>query len=312
MNTLSTLPSAWYSAPEAFQIEKRHLFARSWMPIGHESAIPEPGCWMQRNLGGWPAFAVRQSGGEVLAFRNHCRHQNMPVVAGDPGHCERLRCRYHGWTYALDGALVHTPPAVDPGDADRVDYSLHRLAVMRWCDFVFACPGEQASPELLPGAREPRREGLGLVAREEVPVNANWKLVVQGMLEGDEWRAGEAVDDGELLYQRNGTRERLWAWPGVSVTVEPGRVVIHQVVPRTFRRTEFGLFVYAAPDASDGDESQTREAYTAVAREAEARYEALENGEDSALPPPSTGGLSGLILARMFRTLEEGGAPGSN
>ena len=48
--------------------------------------------------------------GKVRAFRNACRHRGMQV-ASNSGCTRAFVCRYHGWTYNLEGRLRHIPHA---------------------------------------------------------------------------------------------------------------------------------------------------------------------------------------------------------
>lgn len=74
------------------------------------AAIAEPGDRAERVVFGVPLFAVRGHDGQARVFRNSCRHRGMALVEG-PGCGHALVCRYHGWTYRLDGALSHVPHA---------------------------------------------------------------------------------------------------------------------------------------------------------------------------------------------------------
>ena len=74
------------------------------------AAIPRPGDHVERVSFGVPLFAVRGHDGRARIFRNACRHRGLALVEG-PGCGHALVCRYHGWTYRLDGALSHVPHA---------------------------------------------------------------------------------------------------------------------------------------------------------------------------------------------------------
>src|SRR5215468_7645048 len=78
------------------------------VPFCPSSALAEPGAYVAREAAGTPIFAVRGSDGVTRAFRNACRHRGMPVVSGS-GCAKAFACRYHGWTYGLDGSLRHVP-----------------------------------------------------------------------------------------------------------------------------------------------------------------------------------------------------------
>ena len=72
------------------------------------AAIPNAGDHAERVTFGVPLFAVRARDGRARVFRNSCRHRGMALVEG-PGCSHALVCRYHGWTYRLDGSLSHVP-----------------------------------------------------------------------------------------------------------------------------------------------------------------------------------------------------------
>ncbi|MGV0816203.1 SRPBCC family protein [Mycolicibacterium boenickei] len=78
--------------------------------FGPSAAIVNPGDYVERVCFGVPLFAVRGRDGKPRVFRNACRHRAMALVEGK-GCAQALVCRYHGWTYRLDGSLAHVPHA---------------------------------------------------------------------------------------------------------------------------------------------------------------------------------------------------------
>ncbi|MEO1895464.1 MAG: hypothetical protein ABGX32_04255, partial [Methylococcales bacterium] len=42
------LPLGVFNSPELFELEKEHLFAKSWNFLAHESEIPNAGDYVQR------------------------------------------------------------------------------------------------------------------------------------------------------------------------------------------------------------------------------------------------------------------------
>jgi phenylpropionate dioxygenase-like ring-hydroxylating dioxygenase large terminal subunit len=94
---------------EIFQLELRNLFARSWLFIGHESQIPEPGDFFASRMGNDAVLLTRDSDGEVNVLLNSCRHRGMKVCRYDTGNTLNFTCPYHGWSYSVDGELVDTP-----------------------------------------------------------------------------------------------------------------------------------------------------------------------------------------------------------
>src|SRR5689334_19412646 len=107
-------PPEAYSAGEQFQREKQTLFAQHWLPFAASGQMPAAGDVVAHGIGGWPLLALRGEDSIARVFHNICRHQSMQIVDQGPGHCDALRCRYHGWTYGFDGRLVEAPPRYTP------------------------------------------------------------------------------------------------------------------------------------------------------------------------------------------------------
>ena len=105
-----------YLNPARFTTEIETL--RSYPSVFLPSvAIPNAGDHAERVTFGVPLFALRDRDGRARVFRNACRHRGMALVEG-PGCAHALVCRYHGWTYRLDGSLSHVPHAEAFPDLD--------------------------------------------------------------------------------------------------------------------------------------------------------------------------------------------------
>jgi choline monooxygenase len=96
------------------ELEVLRSFPSVYLP---SAAIPKAGDHAERVTFGVPLFAVRDRDGRARVFRNSCRHRGMALVEG-PGCTHALVCRYHGWTYRLDGSLSHVPHAEAFPDLD--------------------------------------------------------------------------------------------------------------------------------------------------------------------------------------------------
>src|SRR5882757_646429 len=105
-----------YLNPTRFtnELEMLRSFPSVYLP---SAAIPNVGDHAERVTVGVPLFALRDRDGRARVFRNACRHRGMALVEG-PGCSHALVCRYHGWTYRLDGSLSHVPHAKAFPDLD--------------------------------------------------------------------------------------------------------------------------------------------------------------------------------------------------
>jgi phenylpropionate dioxygenase-like ring-hydroxylating dioxygenase large terminal subunit len=94
---------------EIYAEEQEKIFARSWLFVGHESQIPNPGDFAAAGMGEEAVILTRDRAGEVHVFLNSCRHRGMKVCRYDEGNTSVFTCPYHGWSYGTDGRLVGVP-----------------------------------------------------------------------------------------------------------------------------------------------------------------------------------------------------------
>jgi phenylpropionate dioxygenase-like ring-hydroxylating dioxygenase large terminal subunit len=141
---------------------------------------------------GVPLFAVRGRDGTARVFRNSCRHRGMALVEG-PGCTQALVCRYHGWTYRLDGALSHVPhadsfPGLDMSARGLVEVESREvdgLIVIGPLDSPH--PGADAAMAALADGSPWRDKLMGatkLVTVRPALRAMNWKVLVEQFLEG--------------------------------------------------------------------------------------------------------------------------------
>lgn len=120
--TPRNIPTSWYSSREAYDLERRALFSRRWLLVTHKLRLNQPGEWVRFNLSGFAFIICRDRSGQINAFHNVCRHRAYPVVEGaDSGVAKIFACRYHGWSYGLNGKLAKAPgyQELDGFDKDK-------------------------------------------------------------------------------------------------------------------------------------------------------------------------------------------------
>ena len=181
-----------YLDPARFADELRLL--RSLPSVFIPSAtIPNPGDHVERVCFGTPLFAVRGSDGRARVFRNACRHRGMALVEGS-GCSHALVCRYHGWTYRLDGSLAHVPHADAFPDLNISTRGLVEVTSSEVCGLIVigglepdvTRSAQDAMAVLTDGS--PWRDKLlpanRLVGAESAVLNINWKVLIEQFLEG--------------------------------------------------------------------------------------------------------------------------------
>lgn len=185
----STLPAFAYTDAGVFAEERAKIFARTWQPIGAAEDVRGPGSYFTAELASAPVVVTRDAGGTLRGFYNVCRHRAGPVASGK-GTRRSLTCRYHGWTYGLDGALVTTPELGAVEGFDRACHGLRPVRVEQWGPLVFANLDPDAAPLSsvlgeIPRATAPYAlEEMRVVERREYVIRCNWKVYVDNFLEG--------------------------------------------------------------------------------------------------------------------------------
>jgi prephenate dehydrogenase len=125
------LPRALYQGDVLYEAEIRTIFLRSWLCVGHHSQAPRTGDYFLFEMAGESVIVIRGQDGNINALLNVCRHRGSRICDQPSGHESRLVCRYHGWTYGLDGRLVGTRVRDGGMVRDAAGRTLLRRAVER-------------------------------------------------------------------------------------------------------------------------------------------------------------------------------------
>jgi phenylpropionate dioxygenase-like ring-hydroxylating dioxygenase large terminal subunit len=105
------VPAGPYYQADWFELEREAVFRRSWLNIGHIAELPNVGDYIVRELEVLAASVIvtRGKDGGLRAFHNVCPHRGTQLVDPGNGQASRFSCRYHMWTFGLDGQLISAP-----------------------------------------------------------------------------------------------------------------------------------------------------------------------------------------------------------
>ena len=99
-----------YLDQELFELEMEHLFANTWIYVGHDSQVPKVGDYYATTIGAQPVIMVRDTPDSVKVLYNRCPHKGTRLTGDTCGNVGRFfRCPYHAWTFRLDGSLAAVP-----------------------------------------------------------------------------------------------------------------------------------------------------------------------------------------------------------
>src|SRR5271165_154390 len=92
-----------YIDDEVFALEMEHVFANTWVYVGHESQVPNHGDYFATTVGLQPVLTVR-------VLHNRCPHKGTRITAEGCGNTGKFfRCPYHAWSFKTDGSLLAIP-----------------------------------------------------------------------------------------------------------------------------------------------------------------------------------------------------------
>ncbi len=186
----AALSARYYRDPEVAELEQTRIFARNWQLVGHEADLPPAGGYMTTTAGAQPVLVIRDEEGTLRAFRNVCRHRGSRLLSGS-GECGKaIRCRYHGWTYRLDGELIGVPEGRSIGGLDKSALGLFPARVEVMSGLVFVNLDVHAEPLADQVVGLPERLARYSLDRLrpsgvwEGTQPSNWKIVVDNYNEG--------------------------------------------------------------------------------------------------------------------------------
>ena len=177
-------PVVHYRSPERLCAELERVLRRAPTPFCPSAALPEVGSFVAREAAGVPLVVVRGADGQVRAFRNACRHRGMQVANGS-GCARAFACRYHGWTYNLEGKLRHIPHETGFPDFDKDAHPLVPVAASERLGLVFVTQdGPAIDGDPLGGLDRLIAPDQRLFATAERDFDVNWKILLESFIEG--------------------------------------------------------------------------------------------------------------------------------
>src|SRR5690606_17559835 len=103
------MPRWYYRDEDVVGEEMRRIFGTTWLFVGHESEVAQPGDYVTRQMGADPVIVSRAESGTVHVMLNSCTHRGTQVCKAASGSSASFQCGYHGWAVRNDGQLRGCP-----------------------------------------------------------------------------------------------------------------------------------------------------------------------------------------------------------
>jgi len=186
-----TLPTFMYLKEDILALENKTILEKSWQLVGHTSQLKKPGDHIIADISNKPIIVVRNKNNQLNAFINVCRHRGGPL-AYENGHSSMLVCKYHGWTYSLDGELKVAPEMESTPNFDICQFHLPKVRMAVWQDLIFVNLNPESNvpsiENILQGISENilpiRLDQMQYSHRDLYHIKCNWKVYMDNYLEG--------------------------------------------------------------------------------------------------------------------------------
>jgi phenylpropionate dioxygenase-like ring-hydroxylating dioxygenase large terminal subunit len=175
-----------------YEQEREKVFKRVWLKVGRIEEIPNPGDFKVKRLAvaSTSVILIRTKAGDVKAFHNICSHRGNKVVAetGEEtfggSRSAVLTCRFHGWVYDANGALVSVPEEERFYNCfNKSENGLSPIHVDVWEGFIFINLSTDTPKPLVEFLGDYGRHFAGFPYSElnycfsySTVLNCNWKI----------------------------------------------------------------------------------------------------------------------------------------
>jgi len=189
-----TIHTDFYTSPEVYNLCKEKIFAQSWQFVGSEDLVKMNDdvypFTLLKNFLDEPLVLTRDKAGSINLLSNVCTHRGN-LVAHEVCSVPRLRCKYHGMTFSLDGKFHNMPEFKEVVNFPTAADDLTKLPLFTWNTLLFTSLSQKYEPGIFLNDMMKRVSWMPLekfVSRpdlsKEFHVKANWALYCENYLEG--------------------------------------------------------------------------------------------------------------------------------
>jgi phenylpropionate dioxygenase-like ring-hydroxylating dioxygenase large terminal subunit len=184
----TAMPPGVYTSEAFLARELDTIFAKEWVCVGRSSSLKEPGDYITYDLAGQPIVVLRDGEKKLKAFSNVCLHRMSTLLEGQ-GNTRSIVCRYHAWTYNLDGTLRGAPFMKPTTGFCKENYRLPAIRSEEWLGWIYVTLNPQA-----PAVAQTLKPLEGMIAhygmenyiecfRETHVWDTNWKVLAENFME---------------------------------------------------------------------------------------------------------------------------------
>jgi choline monooxygenase len=177
-----------YRSEEILTLEAERIFLCEWLCVGRSADIPNVGDYLTFTIGDQPIFTIRASKGEIKSYANVCLHRMMRLLE-QRGHCKRIVCPYHAWTYDTEGRLIGAPYMGKSTNFTVRDLQLPAIRTEIWHGWIYVTLAQstltvaERLKALESVVERYNMEHYVPAATADYVWDTNWKLLTENFME---------------------------------------------------------------------------------------------------------------------------------
>ncbi|KAI1865431.1 uncharacterized protein JN550_008479 [Neoarthrinium moseri] len=296
------LPASWYTSEDMYELERRAIFSKKWLLTTHKIRLPNSGDWLRYEVAGFQFIITKDRTGTINAFHNVCRHRAFPVVTENKGNNSILACKYHNWSYGLNGKLTKAPGYQELEGFDKSQNGLLPIHVhIDTNGFIWVNLDTAQKPSIpwnddFNGIDEQARfkkynfDEYQFDHTWEMEGEYNWKILADNYNEcyhcptthpdiptiADLSAYGVVTENGYIQHLGNPTPEQIargfnvaatYYFPNASMNVSPHFFFMQRFVPKGPNRSVMSYEVYRNKNSSDEDFQVINDIYKRIMSE---------------------------------------------
>jgi phenylpropionate dioxygenase-like ring-hydroxylating dioxygenase large terminal subunit len=276
-----------YTSKERFVQEKELVIKNNPIVVGAQGELKNKGNYFLHDLTGVPILVIKGKDGQIRAFLNLCRHRGVRLLEKTAGKVRRnIVCPYHAWSYNTAGCLkgVFHPQGFQ--SVDENSHSLIELDCWTRLGMIFVVPNPKLKGtfDIDDWLQEVYQMTEGFDFGDLVPyhftnrtLDCNWKLLVDGALEGYHFKIAHANTIGQYFLDnmsvnmdnklhssiifpkralqkmqelpstewelRQGANILVHLFPNTIILIEPDHLMVVSFVPLDERTTQIKSFM---------------------------------------------------------------------
>lgn len=215
------IPIEPYVSPDYARAEADKLWPKVWQAACRVEEIPKVGDYVTYEIMDESIIVVRAATDRIAAYYNVCQHRGRRLTKGC-GHASQFYCRFHGWTWDIEGKNIFALDREDWGDGlDDDSIRLKTVKVDSWGGWVWInmdpdCEPLRAFLEPAATLLDPfELDRMRYRWRQWLYFPCNWKAAIGAFIESYH------VFASHPQLRRNPTGQRFWyraegrhAWHG--------------------------------------------------------------------------------------------------